>query len=116
MKLEADAIKLDGSKAGSVELNDEIFGLEPRARTSCTASFAGSVTMALNGRHTRRKDTFRSELFHQEDLSPERYRWRTSRCSLCTDLPFGGGVSTRAQRFPVATRHDLTKKFRKLGS
>ena len=29
MKL--DVIKLDGGKAGSVELNDALFGLEPRA-------------------------------------------------------------------------------------
>ena len=29
--MKADAIKLDGAKAGSVELNDDIFGLEPRA-------------------------------------------------------------------------------------
>jgi len=28
--MKADAIKLDGKKAGSVDLNDEIFGLEPR--------------------------------------------------------------------------------------
>jgi len=29
--MKADAIKLDGKKAGSVELPDAIFGLEPRA-------------------------------------------------------------------------------------
>ena len=29
--MKADAIKLDGGKAGSVDLGDEIFGLEPRA-------------------------------------------------------------------------------------
>jgi len=28
--MKADAIKLDGGKAGSVDLNDAIFGLEPR--------------------------------------------------------------------------------------
>ncbi|MCE8471415.1 50S ribosomal protein L4, partial [Rhodovulum sulfidophilum] len=30
MKL--DVIKLDGAKAGTVDLGDEIFGLEPRTR------------------------------------------------------------------------------------
>ena len=29
--MKAEAIKLDGAAAGSVELNDAIFGLEPRA-------------------------------------------------------------------------------------
>jgi large subunit ribosomal protein L4 len=30
-KMKADVIKLDGGKAGSIDLNDALFGLEPRA-------------------------------------------------------------------------------------
>ena len=75
MKL--DVIKLDGKKAGSVDLGDEIFGLEPRAdilhrvvRWQRNKAQAG---------HAQGQDPVRDQLLDQEDLSPEGHRRRTPR-------------------------------------
>ena len=40
--MKIDVIKLDGKKAGSVELVDDVFGLEPRADI-CTELLGGSA-------------------------------------------------------------------------
>ena len=89
-----DVIKLDGGKAGSVELSDDLFGLEPRAdilhrvvRWQRNNAQAG---------HTQGKDTLGSELLHQEDLSPKRHRWRTPRCTFVRRSS-AGVVFTKAQ-------------------
>ena len=75
MKL--DVIKLDGGKAGSVDLGDEIFGLEPRAdilhRVVRWQAQQGA------GWHAQGQDAFGNLVFHQEDLSPEGHRRRTPR-------------------------------------
>ena len=106
MKL--DVIKLDGKKAGSVDLGEDIFGLEPRAdilhrvvRWQRNNAQAGTHKVK-----TRSEDL----LLDQEDLSPKRHRWRTPR-RLATAPIFrkGGGV----YKGPVAAfshGHDLPKK------
>jgi len=47
--MKVDVIKLDGKKAGSVDLDEALFGLEPRADilhrvVPCTVWSAGSAT------------------------------------------------------------------------
>ena len=70
--MKTDVIKLDAGKAGTIELSDEIFGLEPRAdilhrvvRWQLAKRQAGTHKVK-----TRRET---------KDLSPERHRRRPPR-------------------------------------
>ena len=73
MKL--DVIKLDGKKAGSVDLGDDIFGLEPRADILHRV-VRWQRNKAQAGTH-KVKTRSETSVFHQEDLSPEGHRRRT---------------------------------------
>ncbi len=85
MKL--DVIKLDGAKAGSLDLDEALFGLEPRADILHRV-VRWQRNNAQAGTH-KVKDPQRSQLFHKEDLSPKRHRWRTPRRPLGSDLSRG---------------------------
>ena len=75
MKL--DVIKLDGGKAGSVELGEDIFGLEPRADILHRV-VRWQRNKAQAGTH-KVKNAVGNQLLDQEDLSPEGHRRRTPR-------------------------------------
>ncbi len=75
MKL--DVIKLDGSKAGSVDLDEALFGLEPRADILHRV-VRWQRNNAQAGTH-KVKTRSETSLLDQEDLSPEGHRRRTPR-------------------------------------
>ena len=75
MKL--DVIKLDGGKAGSVELSEDLFGLEPRADILHRV-----VRWQRNKRagwHAQGQNPVRDQLLDQEDLSAKGHRRRPPR-------------------------------------
>ena len=85
MKL--DVIKLDGKKAGSVDLGEDIFGLEPRADIlHRVVRWQRNKAQAGTHKVKTRSETI---VLDQEDLSPEGHRWRTPRRPQRADLPQG---------------------------
>ena len=108
MKL--DVIKLDGGKAGSVDLGEEIFGLEPRAdilhrvvRWQRNNAQAGTHKVK-----TRSEVSYSTKkIYRQKGTGGARHGARSA------PIFRGGGV----YKGPVVRSHghDLTKKFRKLG-
>jgi large subunit ribosomal protein L4 len=108
--MKADAIKLDGGKAGSVELNDAIFGLEPRAdilhrvvRWQRNKAMAG--THDVLGRSEVSFST--KKIYRQKGTGGARHGSRGA--------PIFRGGGTYKGPTPRSHAHDLTKKFRKLG-
>ena len=108
MKL--DVIKLDAGTAGSVELNDAIFGLEPRAdilhrvvRWQRARAQAG--THSTLGRSDVSFST--KKIYRQKGTGGARHGARSA------PIFRGGGI----YKGPVVRSHghELTKKFRKLG-
>jgi len=108
MKL--DVIKLDGGKAGSVDLGDEIFGLEPRAdilhrvvRWQRAAAQAGTHKVK-----TRSETSYSTKkIYRQKGTGGARHGDRNA------PIFRHGGVYKGPT--PRSHAHDLTKKFRKLG-
>ena len=108
MKL--DVIKLDGSKAGSVELSDDLFGQEPRAdilhrvvRWQRNNAQAGTHKVK-----TRSETSYSTKkIYRQKGTGGARHGDRNA------PIFRGGGI----YKGPVVRSHghDLTKKFRKLG-
>ncbi|WP_299851566.1 50S ribosomal protein L4 [uncultured Roseovarius sp.] len=108
MKL--DVIKLDGKKAGSVDLGEEIFGLEPRAdilhrvvRWQRNNAQAGTHKVK-----TRSEVSYSTKkIYRQKGTGGARHGARSA------PIFRGGGV----YKGPVVRSHghELTKKFRKLG-
>lgn len=108
MKL--DVIKLDAGKAGSVELDEAIFGLEPRAdilhrvvRYQLAKRQAGTHKVK-----TRSEVSYSTKkIYRQKGTGGARHGARSA------PIFRGGGV----YKGPVVRDHghDLTKKFRKLG-
>ncbi|MCK8464436.1 50S ribosomal protein L4 [Aliiroseovarius sp. S1339] len=108
MKL--DVIKLDGKKAGSVELDEALFGLEPRAdilhrvvRWQRNNAQAGTHKVK-----TRSEVNYSTKkIYRQKGTGGARHGARSA------PIFRGGGV----YKGPVVRSHghDLTKKFRKLG-
>ena len=108
MKL--DVIKLDGGKAGSVDLGDEIFGLEPRAdilhrvvRWQRNKAQAGTHKVK-----TRSETSYSTKkIYRQKGTGGARHGARSA------PIFRGGGV----YKGPTVRSHghELTKKFRKLG-
>ncbi|QBY02343.1 50S ribosomal protein L4 [Rhodophyticola sp. CCM32] len=108
MKL--DVIKLDGKKAGSVDLGEDIFGLEPRAdilhrvvRWQRNNAQAGTHKVK-----TRSEVSYSTKkIYRQKGTGGARHGARSA------PIFRGGGV----YKGPVVRSHghDLTKKFRKLG-
>jgi large subunit ribosomal protein L4 len=108
MKL--DVIKLDGKKAGSVDLDEALFGLEPRAdilhrvvRWQRAAAQAG--THKVKTRSEVKYST--KKIYRQKGTGGARHGARSA------PIFRGGGVYKGPT--PRSHAHDLTKKFRKLG-
>ena len=105
-----DVIKLDGGKAGSVELSDDLFGLEPRADILHRV-VRGQRNNAQAGTHkvkTRSEVSYSTKkIYRQKGTGGARHGARSA------PIFRGGGV----YKGPVVRDHghDLTKKFRKLG-
>jgi large subunit ribosomal protein L4 len=108
MKL--DVIKLDGKKAGSVDLGEDIFGLEPRADilhrvVRWQRNNAQAGTHKVKTRSEVKYST--KKIYRQKGTGGARHGARSA------PIFRGGGV----YKGPVVRSHghDLTKKFRKLG-
>ena len=108
--MKADAIKLDGKKAGSVELDDAIFGLEPRAdilhrvvRWQRNNAQAGTHKVK-----TRSEVSYSTKkIYRQKGTGGARHGARSA------PIFRGGGIYKGPT--PRSHGHELTKKFRKLG-
>ena len=108
MKL--DVIKLDGGKAGSVDLGDEIFGLEPRAdilhrvvRWQRNNAQAGTHKVK-----TRSETSYSTKkIYRQKGTGGARHGDRNA------PIFRKGGIYKGPT--PRSHGHELTKKFRKLG-
>jgi large subunit ribosomal protein L4 len=108
MKL--DVIKLDGGKAGSVDLDEALFGLEPRAdilhrvvRWQRAAAQAGTHKVK-----TRSESTYSTKkIYRQKGTGGARHGARSA------PIFRGGGVYKGPT--PRSHAHELTKKFRRLG-
>lgn len=108
MKL--DVINLDGGKAGSVELSEDLFGLEPRAdilhrvvRWQRNNAQAGTHKVK-----TRSEVSYSTKkIYRQKGTGGARHGARSA------PIFRGGGVYKGPT--PRSHGHELTKKFRKLG-
>ena len=108
MKL--DVIKLDGGKAGSVDLGEDIFGLEPRAdilhrvvRWQRNNAQAGTHKVK-----TRSETSYSTKkIYRQKGTGGARHGDRNA------PIFRHGGIYKGPT--PRSHGHDLTKKFRKLG-
>ena len=108
--MKADAIKLDGDKAGSVELSDDVFGLEPRAdilhrvvRWQRNNAQAGTHKVK-----TRSETSYSSKkIYRQKGTGGARHGDRNA------PIFRKGGIYKGPT--PRSHGHELTKKFRKLG-
>ncbi|MFP7675270.1 50S ribosomal protein L4 [Marivita sp. S0852] len=108
MKL--DVIKLDGGKAGSVELGDEVFGLEPRADILHRV-VRWQRNKAQQGTHkvkTRSEVSYSTKkIYRQKGTGGARHGARSA------PIFRGGGIYKGP--VPRSHAHDLPKKVRKLG-
>ena len=108
--MKADVIKLDAKKAGSVDLDDEIFGLEPRAdilhrvvRWQRNNAQAGTHKVK-----TRSETSYSTKkIYRQKGTGGARHGDRNAPI-------FRKGGAYKGPT-PRSHGHDLTKKFRKLG-
>ena len=108
MKL--DVIKLDGKKAGSVDLDEALFGLDPRAdilhrvvRWQRNKAQAGTHKVK-----TRRETSYSTKkIYRQKGTGGARHGDRNA------PIFRGGGIYKGPT--PRSHAHDLPKKFRKLG-
>ena len=108
--MKADVIKLDAKAAGSIELSDAIFGLEPRAdilhrvvRYQLAKRQAGTHKVK-----TRSEVSYSTKkIYRQKGTGGARHGARSA------PIFRGGGVYKGPT--PRSHAHDLTKKFRKLG-
>ncbi|MEL6959987.1 MAG: 50S ribosomal protein L4 [Pseudomonadota bacterium] len=108
--MKADAIKLDGGKAGSVDLNDEIFGLEPRVDILHRV-VRWQRNNAQQGTHkvkTRSETSYSTKkIYRQKGTGGARHGDRNA------PIFRKGGIYKGPT--PRSHGHELTKKFRKLG-
>jgi large subunit ribosomal protein L4 len=103
-------IKLDGGKAGSVDLDEALFGLEPRAdilhrvvRWQRNNAQAGTHKVK-----TRREVSYSTKkIYRQKGTGGARHGARSA------PIFRGGGIYKGPT--PRSHGHELTKKFRKLG-
>ncbi|MBL3552666.1 50S ribosomal protein L4 [Rhodovulum sulfidophilum] len=108
MKL--DVIKLDGAKAGTVDLGDEIFGLEPRTDIlHRVVRWQRARTQAGTHKVKTRSETSYStkKIYRQKGTGGARHGDRNA------PIFRKGGVYKGPT--PRSHAHDLPKKFRKLG-
>jgi len=108
--MKADAIKLDGKKAGSVDLDDAIFGLEPR-KDILHRVVRWQRNKAMAGTHDvlgRSEVSFSTKkIYRQKGTGGARHGDRNA------PIFRKGGVYKGPT--PRSHAHDLPKKFRKLG-
>ncbi|MBJ6371161.1 50S ribosomal protein L4 [Sedimentitalea arenosa] len=108
MKL--DVIKLDGAKAGDIELDADLFGLEPRADILHRV-VRWQRNNAQQGTHkvkTRSETSFSTKkIYRQKGTGGARHGDRNA------PIFRGGGIYKGPT--PRSHGHELTKKFRKLG-
>jgi large subunit ribosomal protein L4 len=109
-KMKADAIKLDGAAAGSVDLDDAIFGLEPRADilhrvVRWQRARAQQGTHSTLGRSEVSYST--KKIYKQKGTGGARHGSKKA--------PIFRHGGTYKGPTPRSHEHDLTKKFRKLG-
>jgi large subunit ribosomal protein L4 len=108
--MKADVIKLDAKSAGSIDLDDAIFGLEPRkdilhrvVRYQLAKRQAGTHKVK-----TRSEVSYSTKkIYRQKGTGGARHGARSA------PIFRGGGVYKGPT--PRSHAHDLTKKFRKLG-
>ena len=108
--MKTDVIKLDAGKAGSIELSDAIFGLEPRAdilhrmvRYQLAKRQAGTHKVK-----TRSEVSYSTKkIYRQKGTGGARHGARSA------PIFRGGGVYKGPT--PRSHAHNLTKKFRALG-
>ncbi len=108
--MKAEAIKLDGKKAGAVDLDDAIFGLEPRAdilhrvvRWQRNKAQAGTHKVK-----TRSETSYSTKkIYRQKGTGGARHGDRNA------PIFRKGGIYKGPT--PRSHGHELTKKFRKLG-
>ncbi|MBO6789998.1 MAG: 50S ribosomal protein L4 [Dinoroseobacter sp.] len=108
--MKTDVITLDGSKAGTVDLDDALFGLEPRAdilhrvvRWQRNNAQAGTHKVK-----TRSETSYSTKkIYRQKGTGGARHGDRNA------PIFRGGGIYKGPT--PRSHGHDLTKKFRKLG-
>jgi len=108
MKL--DVIKLDGEAAGTVDLGEEIFGLEPRADIlHRVVRWQRNKAMAGTHKVKTRSETSYStkKIYRQKGTGGARHGDRNA------PIFRKGGIYKGPT--PRSHAHDLTKKFRKLG-
>ena len=108
MKL--DVIKLDGKKAGSVELSEDLFGLEPRADIlHRVVRWQRNKAQAGTHKVKTRSDTSYStkKIYRQKGTGGARHGDRNA------PIFRKGGIYKGPT--PRSHGHDLPKKFRKLG-
>ncbi|WP_341368337.1 50S ribosomal protein L4 [Yoonia sp. BS5-3] len=108
--MKADAIKLDGGKAGSVDLNDDIFGLEPR-KDILHRVVRWQRNKAMAGTHdvlTRSEVSYSTKkIYRQKGTGGARHGSRGA------PIFRSGGIYKGPT--PRSHAHDLPKKVRKLG-
>lgn len=108
--MKTDVITLDGSKAGTVDLDDALFSLEPRAdilhrvvRWQRNNAQAGTHKVK-----TRSETSYSTKkIYRQKGTGGARHGDRNA------PIFRGGGIYKGPT--PRSHGHDLTKKFRKLG-
>ena len=108
--MKTDVIKLDAKKAGSVDLDDGIFGLEPRADIlQRVVRFQLAKRQAGTHKVKTRSETSYStkKIYRQKGTGGARHGSRNA------PIFRKGGVYKGPT--PRSHAHDLTKKFRKLG-
>ena len=108
--MKADAIKLDGKAAGSIDLDDAIFGLEARADilhrvVRWQRNNAQAGTHSTLGRSEVSYST--KKIYRQKGTGGARHGSRGA------PIFRSGGIYKGPK--PRSHGHDLTKKFRKLG-
>ncbi len=108
--MKADVIKLDARKAGTIDLDDEIFGLEPRADILHRV-VRWQRAKAQQGTHkvkTRSETSYSGKkIYRQKGTGGARHGDRNA------PIFRKGGVYKGP--VPRSHAHDLPKKFRKLG-
>lgn len=108
--MKADAINLDGGAAGSVDLNEAIFGLEPR-KDILHRVVRWQRNKAMAGTHDvlgRSEVSFSTKkIYRQKGTGGARHGSRGA--------PIFRGGGTYKGPTPRSHAHDLPKKFRKLG-
>ena len=108
--MKADVITLDGGKAGSVDLPEDLFGLEPRADIlHRVVRWQRNKAMAGTHKVKTRSETSYSgkKIYRQKGTGGARHGDRNA------PIFRKGGVYKGPT--PRDHGHDLTKKFRKLG-